>query len=326
MIDPAAAIGGAAVGAGLVLVVAGLRPPVPDLRSTLWYLDGRLPARRAPAPSSSADPGEREVMSGATPVGRWAARRGRRCAAWLADRPTDAAISGPVGVLRLSRLAGDLALVGETLDLLLVRKAGYAVLGMVFPSVAVASFGVLGLRLPWTLPAFAAVVVAAVLFMVPDADVRARAAKVRGELRRAVCIYIDLVALERAADAGPVEALERAAGLDDAPAFGRIRNALTRAQLDGVPPWQGLHTLADTTGVTELADLADIMASSGRQGAAVYASLRARATSLRSAITAEDAASANSASERMVIPVALLGLIFMAVIAFPALARIAFTT
>ena len=71
---------------------------------------------------------------------------------------------------------------------------------------------------------------AAALFFVPDVDLHRRAAAARDELRHAVCAYLELVALERAGDAGTVEALERAATVGDSPAFIRIRDALTRAR------------------------------------------------------------------------------------------------
>jgi hypothetical protein len=64
------------------------------------------------------------------------------------------------------------------------------------------------------------------------------------------------------------------------------------------------------------------MASSGRDGAAVYTSLRARASALRTAITAAETATANAKSEYMVVPVAALGLIFMALLASPAMSRL----
>ena len=66
------------------------------------------------------------------------------------------------------------------------------------------------------------------------------------------------------------------------------------------------------------------MRLSGQDGAAVYATLRARATSLRTALTTQAAAAANAASEHMVIPVAALGLVFMALVGYPAFARIVF--
>ena len=84
----------------------------------------------------------------------------------------------------------------------------------------------------------------AVLFLVPDLDLRRRATAERLAMRHAVCAYLELVALERAGDAGTVEALERAATVADAAPFARIRDALTRAQLGGQPPWIGLADLA----------------------------------------------------------------------------------
>ena len=57
---------------------------------------------------------------------------------------------------------------------------------------------------------------------------------------------------------------------------------------------------------------------------AVYATLRARAASLRTQLLTASAAQANTASEHMIVPVALLGIAFMALIGYPAFARILF--
>ena len=141
-------------------------------------------------------------------------------------------------------------------------------------------------------------------------------------MRAASCVYLELVALERAADAGTVEALDRAAAIGHSPEFARIRDALLRAELAGRPAWDGLDDLADTLGVPEYGDLADIMRLSGQDGAAVYATLRARAASLRTQLLTAATAKANAASEHMVIPTALLGIAFMALLGYPAISRI----
>ena len=126
------------------------------------------------------------------------------------------------------------------------------------------------------------------------------------------------------ADAGSVEALNRAAGIGHGRAFSLIRAALLRAQLSGAPPWQGLAQLTEELRVPELGDVADIMRLSGEDGAAVYATLRARAASLRTALLTDAAAEANAASEHMIMPVAFLGVTFMALLGYPAFARILF--
>ncbi|MDQ1249786.1 MAG: hypothetical protein QG597_4162 [Actinomycetota bacterium] len=306
-----AALSGAAITAGLLMIAIGLQRPLPDLRSALAHLDGRIPSPTSPTPPTGHDPD-----TGA--VDRWTASLARRLA-----RTHPGTIGATMErTLRLGRLTADLRLLSEPVEVLLVRKAVCLLLGLLLAPAATAILALAEIRLGWTTPVGLALLTGGAAFIAPDLDIRARATTSRDQLRRATCLYIDLIALERAADAGPTQALDRAAALRQAPAFARFRDTLTRARLDGHPPWQGLHALAESTGVTELDDLADIMATSGRQGTAVYASLRARAASLRTALAAQDAAEANAASERMVVPAALLGLIFMALIAYPALARI----
>lgn len=182
--------------------------------------------------------------------------------------------------------------------------------------------GYIGLTLPVILPAAASAALAALLFFAPDLDLRRRAGQAREEMRRATCVYLELVALERAADAGPIEAVGRAAQIGDGRAFALMRDAMLRAQLAGAPPWHGLAELGEQTQLPELGDVADIMRLSGEQGAAVYTTLRSRAAGLRTSILNQTAARANAASEHMVVPVALLGLCFMALLSFPAIYRI----
>ena len=290
-------VSGATVGVGLTLLARSMGRQVPDLAAALARLDGMDQPR--PAAFDHAP---------AALVTRW----------WTDRAPAWAAQIG------LDRYRSDLALVGSTTSTLLAHKVAYAAVGLAFPPLLVAVMSLIGLSLPLAIPALGSLVLAAILFLGPDVDLRRRAAQTRVEMRRAVCVYLELVALERAADAGAVEALERAAEVGDGRAFELIRDSLLRAHLGGVPPWEGLARLADQLRVPELGDVADIMRLSGEDGAAVYVTLRARASSLRTALLAEDTAAANAASERMVMPVALLGLAFLALLAYPAFAQILF--
>ena len=295
MIDPWVIAAGASVGAGVAVLIRALVPDVPDLAAALARLD-------------TADPEPVPVVG----ASRW-------------QRASDGVFSDLAARLHLARYARDLALLGETPAALAARKTGYALLGLAFPPVLLAAVALLGIVPPLVVPVAVSLLLAAVLFWVPDADLRRRAQTERDAMRLAVCAYLELVALERAGDAGTVQALERAAGVADAPGFVRIRDSLTRAELAGRPPWEALGELAEQVGVPELGDLADIMALSGTDGAAVYATLRARAASLRHQLLAASAAEANAASEHMIIPVALLGIAFMALIGYPAFARILFS-
>jgi len=286
---------GATVGIGVLLIVRSVLPDTPDLHSALARLDAT-------------------TASGATQ----SARTG------IPGHVTDRVIPPLVQALGLDRYRRDLDLAGDTVEGLATRKIGYSLLGLAFPPLLMLLMTLVGVTPPFAFSALASVALAAVLFMVPDVDLLRRANVARTELRRAVCAYLELVALERAGDAGAVEALERAATIGDSAGFHRIRDALTRAQLAGHPPWTGLATLADEVGVPELGDIADIMRLSGEDGAAVYATLRARAASLRTQILTANAADANAASEHMIVPVALLGIAFMALVGYPAFARILF--
>jgi hypothetical protein len=141
-------------------------------------------------------------------------------------------------------------------------------------------------------------------------------------MRRALCSYLDLVSLRRDASEGPTIALERAAALGEGWVFRRITDALVAARLAGDPPWDGLRRLAADTGVGELADVADIAAVAAQEGASIAPTLRARAQSLRVQLLAEEEASANTASEKLTAPVALLSIAFLLLFLYPALARL----
>lgn len=288
-------LAGLLIGLGITMLVAALVPAAPDLGAAL----ARLERSQQPRPHRpTGGPSMHPIVAPAL------------------ERLTR--------TLRLERHAADLALTGTSLARLAGEKVGYALVGLVFPVLMTAILVIGGVSLPLAVPALAGVVLAAAMSLLPDHELRRRASLARVQMRRTVCTYLELVALERAADAGAVEALERAAAIGQGPGFGHIREALLRARLEGRTPWDQLSRLATDLRVPELGDVADIMRLSGEDGAAVLATLRARAASLRTSLLQADVAAANEASERMSIPVALLGVAFMVLLGFPAFARILF--
>ena len=295
MRDAAALAAGAAIGGGAALCIAGCFPRVPDLAQTLARARDDAPADGLTGDGSLPGPAPAWVSPFLPP----------QIVDTLARRHTV-----------------ELELTGQSRQAFAATRLGCVVLGLVFPPALVAAMAMVGWSLPWTIPTVASLVLAGVLFVVPEVDLRRRAQAARGQLRLATCAYIELVALERAGDAGVIEALERAAIVSTSDAFVRIHDALVHAELTGHPPWQGLTDLAARTGVAELGDVADIMATSGRDGAAVYTTLRARAAALRTHLLTTAAAQANATSEHLIVPVALLGIAFMALVGYPAFARI----
>ncbi|WP_199920560.1 MBL fold metallo-hydrolase [Streptomyces sp. NRRL S-481] len=81
-----------------------------------------------------------------------------------------------------------------------------------------------------------ATIIAGLLFITPDLAVRDQAKRAREEFAHALSAYLDLVALKRAADAGPAEALEKAAEVGEGWPFLYLQGTLRRARLEKIPP------------------------------------------------------------------------------------------
>ncbi|MEY9878051.1 hypothetical protein ABH931_007575 [Streptacidiphilus sp. MAP12-33] len=282
---------GCLAGLGLALFVAELRPSPPELGVALERLhpDPALPG---------------EAVTDREPDGAYEAL-GRR----LRNFP---------GVTVPQR---ELALVGRSPERHLAQKLLSALLGLVaFPYVAFMG-SLVGVSMPVLVPAVASLALAAGMWFLPDLLLRSQAAEARVDHLHAVAAYLELVALERAGDRGPAEALLSAARVGQGPVLRRISLALDRALLDRRPPWDGLSDLASELGLTPLQDLADTMRMAGTDGAAVYKTLRARAANLRGELLSDELARANVVSERMVLPGTALVMVFTLLVGFPAVSR-----
>jgi hypothetical protein len=290
---------GAVVGLGVFLLMrAALVVEQPQLADALARLDG----------ASSAVP----VRSVSEATDRWGRAAGR-AGTWVGARLPAAGRRAPSQAL---------ALIGWTREGYAARKVGLAAFGAVFVPLLTAVLGLVGVRMPVVVPVVGSLALAVVLFFVVDLVLRDQAAEARFQMRRALCSYLDLVSLRRDASEGPTIALERAAALGDGWVFARVTDALVAARLAGEAPWDGLRRLAADTGVGELADVADIAAVAAVEGASIAPTLRARAQSLRVQLLAEEETAANTASEKLTAPVALLSIAFLLLFLYPALARL----
>lgn len=178
-----------------------------------------------------------------------------------------------------------------------------------------------GIGFPTTAVVLAAVIAAVAGSVVPVLAVHEDATRAREEFRRATAAYLDLVAQERATGRAPSQALGEAAAVGESWVFARISRTLGRAMRAGHTPWEALSRLGKRMGVVELADLADILATAA-DGAAIYSTLIAKASALRSAALAADKADANSRSQRLALPVALLLVAFLLLVMYPAMIRL----
>jgi hypothetical protein len=283
-------LAGGTVGAGFALLVRELLRPQPALGPAL--------ARTAPATLTMPEP----ELDRDEEWGRWL-------------------------LARLERLPGvripttNLALLGQGPGQFMLKKTALAGLGLLCPVIATIPWIIAGVSLPFYVPASVGLLIAGLLFITPDLAVRDQAKRAREEFAHALSAYLDLVALKRAADAGPAEALEKAAEVGEGWPFLYLQGALRRARLEKIPPYEALMQLAHEYDLPVLDDVADIMRGSATDGAAVYKALRARTAALNAELLADQAAEANAASEKMTAPGALLAVLVMLLMAFPAVIR-----
>lgn len=293
----AALLAGGLIGIGVVLVIARLIPARPDA----------VDAVRRVGPARSSGPSDREEPT--TPSGGL-----ERAGAWaLRTLPAGTWVRTPTR---------ELALLGMPLTRYCGEKMAYALMGLVAGPSLVTIVSVLGLDLPFVVPAVASLALAGVLFFVPDYNAVEDAKTARAQYRRALTAYSDLVALERAGGSGVRQSMENAAAVADAPLFNRLAEELARSRWSGMPPWDALEALADELGLPELNDLAGILRLSGTESTAVYETLRARSAAMRTAIVTDDLAAANAVGERLSIPASALGIVFMALLVAPSVLRL----
>ncbi|MFC4109699.1 type II secretion system F family protein [Micromonospora zhanjiangensis] len=279
-----AVVGGATVGLGVFVLVRELMPVTPALGPALRRL--HQPARPPGRPTGNS-------------------------LQWL---------GGPARWLRPP--TRDLALLDRSPEQYALSVLLSGLIGLALPPVSGLVLTVVGISLPVAVPAVAGLGLAVLFAVVAHQDVLTRAARARREFSRAVCTYLDLVALQLSAAHGPVQALERAAQVCDGWVFERIREALRLAQLQMHSPWEELRDLAEEIGVPELGDVGAIMQSSGAEGAQVHDTLRQRADSLRDQIRTDNLARAEAVTARLDVPGALLVFVLMGFVLYPFVSRI----
>ena len=216
----------------------------------------------------------------------------------------------------------DLRAVGRSPDDYIARCLLSGLIMGCLPPLIAAILAVGGFKVSLTVPAGIALLFALGGVAVPALELHQEAEKKRTDFKHALSAYLNLVGVNVAAGRGVEGALETAAAAGQGPAFTAIRRALYRAHITGQTPWAALDTLGTEIGIDELRELAATISLAGGVGAKVRESLAAKAATLRKRGLAEIQAAANSASERMAIPVVLLVIGLIVFIGYPAISRI----
>ena len=280
-----AALFGALVGLGVVLVWVGLHPRDEALVAVLGRLGQPLPTR---------------VRDEEGP--QWVERLGRTRTARAYTRA----------------LASDLRVLGRSPDDEVVSLAIDIGAGLAAPVAAAALAALFGLWLPPPLVVMVSLVLAGFLGLSRWATVQAGAKSRRDELRYALAAFCDLTAMHLAAGRGVSQALETAAAQGDGWAFTELRAALAAARERSISGAEGLERLGAEVAVDDVIEVAGSIRLAGQNGAAVRATLGSKARTIRDRLTADVERKAASATERMGLPAAAVLMALVAFYCYPA--------
>lgn len=289
---------GAGIGAGLWLLLVGIRPPAPSAASVLARLSTSRPRVEPASPLSDHASG-------------WSARAGKRAAPLLTK----------LG-LPMARTRRDLVILGRSPEDLLAQQAATGVTGLVLAPMADLWFSAIGLRVPATMLVVGTVAAAALMFWLPVVNTVAAAKVARAETCSALTMFLELAGTAFAAGGGIEQSLVDAAAIGDGPTFSKLRAALAQAQLTRTPIASVFAQLADELDSPDLAQLAASLALTGAEGARIKDALAAKAQVLRARQLAGIQAAAEAATERTGVPIGLMFCAFMIAIGFPSVVKV----
>jgi tight adherence protein C len=287
---------GGLLGAAVWGLLLALRPPRTDLVAAV----NRFERRRAAYPVAGEETTREELAAIARWLERQAAHRG-----W-----------------EFASVRHNLALTDKSLEQHLLTKAGLALFGLLLPGLLAAGMWLTGSGMPLTITLVVGLGLAALFFFVPDLSVAEKAARRRLELRRALSIYLDLVAMSLAGGRGIPEALPTSAAIGERWAFELIAHTLATARRTGVSAWVALGDLGQRTGISELQDLGSALSLVANDGARVRESLTVRASSLRRRLLAEAEGAAKKKTAGLSRAQIVLAVGFMIFLGYPAAVNI----
>lgn len=291
-----ALLAGLGIGTGLLLIASGLRPAPAPLDRALAHLHGRRP----------------------DPLGLRTGSGGSLLTRSLGSALVPTAYGQRVAV----SLAADLRITSVTPAEHLAQRAAFMALALLWAPLASAVMWAGGVPVGPALPMWGSLALAPVGFLYPAVLLRSRAADRRRSFRHAFSSFLDVVSISLAGGRGVDSALHDGAGAGQGWAFDELRRALLEARLLGETPWAGLARLGGELAVPELRELAASAALAGNEGARVRASLAAKARALRLRSLTDIEAAAQSATERMTLPVVLLLLGFIVFLIYPAVTEV----
>jgi Flp pilus assembly protein TadB len=284
------------MGAGVLLVLRGLRPRTVGLDTSLAALDrpGVSVANLAATERPDLTPPQRLLATGGLNL---------------------MTLSGMTGK---AKLIDQLRVLDKPIERHAYEKLLAATAGFAFPLMVTVALAAAGTPISPVVGLIAAAALGAGGFVYPDLPLTDRVEERRRAFRHAFSAYLDLVTILLAGGAGIESALEGAAEAGDGWAFAEIRRALRRARHLRHTPWEAFDQLGNELGVSELCELAASVSLAGDHGARIKDSLTAKSDALRSSQAAQLEEAAETRTEKMIVPVVVMILGLVLFIAFGA--------
>ncbi|ROO62982.1 Flp pilus assembly protein TadB [Micromonospora sp. Llam0] len=232
------------------------------------------------------------------------------------------AVAAPLYQLRLPRAQTllDLAVLERDPTSFLVTQLGLAALGLVAPTATVAGLNLMGAGIGWGVPLGLSVLLAAGGYVVAELSVREEADQRRLLMRHTIAALLDVIPTALAAGAGIEQAMTSTSRNASGWAAQRIRDALAHARDNHIPIAQALRELGEQTGVVELEQLAGSLHLAAGEGSRIREALIQRGASLSDRLIADLEARAESATERMSVPLMALTSLFLLALIYAAMA------
>jgi Flp pilus assembly protein TadB len=284
----------AGLGVGLWLTIVGLFPAALSVTEVLSRVQAGTPEPHPTRASTSQDSALSRLGSRAVGPLQWLGVPG-------------------------TRVRAELELMERSVEQVLSDKAVAGVYGMMIPIASLLTLAAVGIHLDLGEVAAGSVVLGAAGFFVFDLTVHTDAEEFRRSARLAVRVFLDQTVTSLAGGGGIEQSMVAAASDGRGPMFRRIRDALDSAQLHRESAWSHLDRLGHEVGVEELSELAAAGTLAGAEGAKVKSSLAAKARSMRERELAYCVAQAKSATTRLAMPGALMGMMFILFLIYPVL-------
>jgi Flp pilus assembly protein TadB len=222
-----------------------------------------------------------------------------------------------VGLIR------ELQLAGRPLEVHAAYLVAGVLIGLLAPLAVALALTLSGvIAVPWIVPLGVILVGGVAGLSCVQADLHQRAQAASRDLRHQLSAYVDVLTMLLAANMGNEGALRLAADAGDGRLFTELRRRIGEAGTAGRPAVSGLAALGRDLGLVELTEIAASASLATSQGAPVARSLAAKTQSLRAALQAEQEEDARIRTGKITFPLVAMGIVFMVMGLYPALAGI----